>query len=60
MQENNPNFWLSRKFWYAVLGVAVLITLELTGNVDLTANQIMIIVVALISGHALTDMVKTT
>jgi hypothetical protein len=49
-------FWKGRKLWYAVLGIALLVTLELAGKIDLDSSQIMTVVMALIGTHTLSDL----
>ena len=61
MQDDKSTpFWLSRKFWYAVLATVAFVVLAVTGTVTFTSDQVMTFILALLGVttglHAATDI----
>lgn len=61
-QKNEPDvrFWLSRKFWMAVISAAVFTSLAMTKTVMFSSTEVMTFVLGLagisIGGHVVTDI----
>ena len=58
--EASGAFWLSKKFWYAIIAVAVFLVLALTGTMTFTADQtinfILMIFGINVGAHTATDV----
>ena len=58
--DKSAPFWLSRKFWYAVMATAAFLALAITNTVEFSSDQVMTFILALlgitVGGHAATDI----
>ena len=58
--DKSAPFWLSRKFWYAVMATAAFLALAITETVHFSSDQVMTFILALlgitVGGHAATDI----
>ena len=60
MEDKSTPFWLSRKFWYAVLATVAFVVLAVTQTVEFSSDQVMVFILSLLGVttglHAATDI----